>query len=84
MAVVSLSNNDGDGNESGKKAIGSAKPYHAVLYIRLLPLLHEYDDETILVSHFIEDVNTRQQFSFSFSELRDSFSESTPVKAPNN
>ena len=36
-----------------------------------------------LVSRFTEDVNTRQQFSFSFSDLRYSPLESTPEKFPN-
>ena len=36
-----------------------------------------------LVSRFMEDVNSRQQFSFSFSDLRYSPLESTPEKFPN-
>ena len=36
-----------------------------------------------LVSRFMEDVNTRQQFSFSFSDLRYSPLELTPEKFPN-
>ena len=48
MSVESFSNDDGDGNENVKKAIGllskttSLHVHHAFLYISL-PLLHHYD-----------------------------------------
>ena len=48
MSVGSFSNDDGDGNENVKKAIGllskttSLHVHHAFLYI-FLPLLHDYD-----------------------------------------
>ena len=48
MSVGSFSNDDGDGNENVKKAIGllskttSLHVHHAFLYISL-PLLHDYD-----------------------------------------
>ena len=48
MSVGSFSNDDGDGNENVKKAIGllskttSSHVHHAFLYISL-PLLHDYD-----------------------------------------
>ena len=41
--------------------------HHAFLYI-FLPSLHDYND--CLISRFVEDVNTRQRLSSSFSELR--------------
>ena len=50
MSVGSFSNDDGDGNENVKKAIGllrkttSSHVHHAFLYISL-PLLHNYDVE---------------------------------------
>ena len=40
---------------------------HAFLYISLLSL-HDYNLK-VLISHFVEDGNTRQQLSFSFPEL---------------
>ena len=48
MSVESFSNDDGDGNENVKKAIGllskttSLHVHHTFLYISL-PLLHDYD-----------------------------------------
>ena len=48
QSVGSFSNDDGDGNENGKKAIGlisktfSLHVYHTFLYISL-PSLHDYD-----------------------------------------
>ena len=48
MSVESFSNDDGDGNENVKKAIGllskttSLHVHHAFLYISL-PLRHDYD-----------------------------------------
>ena len=48
MSVGSFSNDDGDGNENVKKAIGllskttSLHVHHAFLYISL-PLQHDYD-----------------------------------------
>ena len=44
--------------------------HHACSYIPL-PSLHDYDLKVrYLISRFVEDVNTRQRFSFSFPELR--------------
>ena len=48
LSLGSLSNDDGDGNENGKKAIGliskttTLHVHHAFLYISL-PSLHDYD-----------------------------------------
>ena len=45
MSVGSFTNDDGDGNENVKKAIGllsKTTSLHAFLYI-FLPLLHDYD-----------------------------------------
>ena len=58
LAHVSLSKDDGDSNENGKKAIdliSKTTTLHAFLCISL-PSLHDY-------------VTTRQQPSFSFPEL---------------
>ena len=41
---------------------------HALLYISL-PSLHDFN-VNFLISRFMENVNTRQRFYFSFSELR--------------
>ena len=74
LKLGSLSNDDGDGNEKVKKATGSdwqnnnSARASRLLYI-ILPSLHDYDVE-LPISRFMEDVNTRQRFSFSFCELR--------------
>ena len=71
MSVGSFSNNDGDGNENVKKAIGllskttSLHVHHAFLYISL-PLLHDYD---VKMPSFKFCGGRRQattNFSFSF------------------
>ena len=44
--------------------------HHAFLFISL-PSLHDYDLKVrYLISRFVENVNTRQRFSFSLPELR--------------
>ena len=74
MSVGSFSNDDGDGNENVKKAIGllskttSLHVHHAFLYISL-PLLHDYDVKMPRVSRFMEDVNKRRQTFLSLSKL---------------
>ena len=61
-------------NEKGKKEqvqIGKTATLYVgsrLLYISL-PSLHDYDVE-LPISRFMEDVNTRLRFSFSFCELR--------------
>ena len=71
MSVGSFSNDDGDGNENVKKAIGllskttSLHVHHALLYISL-PLLHDYDVKMPSFT-FMEDVKQAMtNFSFSF------------------
>ena len=71
MSVGSFSNDDGDGNENVKKAIGllskttSLHVHHAFLYI-FLPLLHDYDVK-MLSFNFIEDV---KQATTNFSQIK--------------
>ena len=68
-SLESLSNDQGDVNETGKKVIGLdwQNVHHAFLYISL-PSLHDHEGK-YLISRFLEDVNPRQQLSFSFPEL---------------
>ena len=76
ISVGSFSNDDGDGdsNENVKKALGllskttSLHVHHTFLYISL-PLLHNYHVKMRLVSHFMEDLNKRQQTFLSLSKL---------------
>ena len=75
LKLGSLSKDDGDGNEKGKKATGldwqNNNNLHVgsrLLYISL-PSLHDYDVE-LPISRFMEDVNTRLRFSFCFCEFR--------------
>ena len=62
--IQSLSNDDGDGNKNGKKAIGldwhnnNFPRRSRYLYISLPPL-HDYDVRP-LFSCFIEDINTQK------------------------
>ena len=73
VAKGSSSNDDGDIDENGKKAMGSISKtttlhvHHAFLYISL-PSLHVCDVK-FLISRSVEDVNIRQRISFSFSNL---------------
>ena len=76
----SLSNDDGDGNENGKKALGLDGSRFLCTFRYRCCTTTTWNR---LVSRFIEDVNTRQQFSFSFSDLRYSPLELTPEKFPN-
>ena len=61
MSVGSFSNDDGDGNENVKKAVGllskttSLHAHHAFLYISL-PLLRDYDVKMPRFTFFKEDV----------------------------
>ena len=82
----SLSNDNGNGNENGKKAIGldwknnnNLHVRHALLSISS-QLLHDYD---VKLPSFTEEVNARHRFSRSFSELRYSPLERTPEEFPN-
>ena len=70
-AIGSLSNDNADGNENGKKGIGliskttTLHVHHAFLYISL-PSLHDYNVKVPILPN---DGNTRQELSFSFPEL---------------
>ena len=71
MSVGSFSNDDGDGNENVKKAIGlwskttSEHVHHAFLYISL-PLLHDYDVKMPNFTFYGGRKQTTTKFSFSF------------------
>ena len=71
-ALGSFSNDDGDGNEDFKQAIGLDRQnnnvHHAVLYISL-PSLQGCEVRKCLIASFMEDVNKRQRISFSLSKL---------------
>ena len=68
-----LSNDDGDGNENGKKAIGFDQWNNNFARASRF-FVHSFAFKTktwkCLISCFVENVNTRQQLSFSFPELR--------------
>ena len=71
--IGSFSNDDGDGNENVKTAMGllskttSLHVHHAFLYISL-PLLHVTTRTwKCLISHFMEDVNKRRRNFLSLS-----------------
>ena len=71
MSVGSFSNNDGDGNENVKKAIGllskttSLHVHHAFLYISLL-LLHDYNVKMPSFTFYGGRKQVTTNFSFSF------------------
>ena len=71
MSVGSFSNDDGDGNENVKKAIGllskttSLHVHHAFLYISL-PLLHDYDVKMPSFTFYGGRKQATTNFSFSF------------------
>ena len=71
MSVGSFSNDDGDGNENVKKAIGllskttSLHVHHAFLYISL-PLLHDYDLKMPSFTFYGGRKQATTNFSFSF------------------
>ena len=84
----SLTNDDGDGNANDKKALGFrlAKQQLCTCITLFCTFLCRCCTTTTwnrLVSRFMEDVNTRQQFPFSFCDLRYSPLELTPEKFPN-
>ena len=71
MSVESFSNDDGDGNENVKKAIGlfskttSLLVHHAFSYISL-PLLHDYDVKMPSFMFYGGRKQAKTNFSFSF------------------
>ena len=70
-SVGSFSNDDGDGNENVKKAIGLLSKttrlhaHHAFLYISL-PLLHDYDVKMPSFTFYGGRKQATTNFSFSF------------------
>ena len=72
-SLLSFSNDDGEGNENAKKAIGllskttTLHVNHTFLYISLLSL-HDYDVK-YLISRFTGDVNKRRRIFLSLSKL---------------
>ena len=75
MSVGSFSNDDGDGNENVKKAIGllskttSLHVHYAILYISL-PLLHDYDVEMPSFTFYEGRKQATSNFSFPFQLQR--------------
>ena len=71
--VKNLSNDDGDGNENGKKAIGldwqNDNFARSSLFCTFLCRLCTTTTWKCLNSRFVEGGNTRQPLSFSFPEL---------------
>ena len=71
MSVGSFSNDDGDGNENVKEAVGllskttSLHVHHAFLYISL-PLLHDYDVKMPSFTFHGGRKQATTNFSFSF------------------
>ena len=71
MSVGSFSNDEGDGNENVKKAVGllskttSLHVHHAFLYISL-PLLHDYDVKMPSFTFHGGRKQATTNFSFSF------------------
>ena len=71
MSVGSFSNDDGDGNENVKKAIGllskttSLHMHHPFLYISL-PLLRDYDVKMPSFTFYGGRKQATTNFSFSF------------------
>ena len=71
MSVGSFSNDDGDGNENVKKAIGllskttSLHMHHPFLYISL-PLLRDYDVKMPSFTFYGGRKQAMTNFSFSF------------------
>ena len=69
QSLGNFSNDDGDGNENVKKAIGllskTTNLHHAFLYISL-PLLHDYDVKMPNFKFYGEGKQATTKFSFSF------------------
>ena len=71
----SLSNDDGDVNENGTKAIcwdwqNNNFARTSRFFVHLLVVTARLRCENALISRFVGDVNTRQRLPFSFPELR--------------
>ena len=72
----SLSNEDGEGNENGNKPIGLnwqnnnlARVWRFFVHSFAVVARLRRENAYVISSRFVEDGNTKQQFSFSFPEL---------------
>ena len=85
MSVGSFSNDDGDGNENVKKAIGllskttSVHVHHAFLYISL-PLLRDYDVKMPSFTFYGGPITSDDKLCFLFLNLSAVPKKSTPRK----
>ena len=76
--IGSISNDDCDGNKSGKKAIGldfrqnNNFTLSSCYFVHFFAITARLQHETFLISHFMEDENARQgvSFFFFFCELK--------------
>ena len=80
-----LSNNYGDVSKKGKKAIGTIdwqnnKIGCASTFLLFLCCHCRTTTQKFLISHFVEDMNTRQDFLFLFLNFDTVFWNSTPEK----
>ena len=80
-----LSNNYGDVSKKGKKAIGTIdwqnnKIGRASTFLLFLCCHCRTTTQKFLISHFVEDMNTRQDFLFLFLNFDTVFWNSTPEK----
>ena len=80
-----LSNNYGDVSKKGKKAIGTIdwqnnKIGRASPFLLFLCRHCRTTTQKFLISHFVEDMNTRQDFLFLFLNFDTVFWNSTPEK----
>ena len=71
----SLSNDDGDGNENGKRATEldiKTTTLHVLFTLLCTLLCRQFTTTTwkCLILHFLENLKTRQRLRFSFSDLR--------------
>ena len=85
LSLGSLSNDDGDGNEDGKKAIGlisktTTLHVHHAFCTFLCRRCCTTTTRKCLISRSVEEANTRQRLSFSFPELWYSLQNSTTKK----
>ena len=84
--MESLSNDDGDGNENGKKVNGLYKQNNNfarasrsfVHFLAVVASLRLETDFLISRARFMELVSKAQEFSFSFSNSHNALSDSPP------
>ena len=70
LDTMELRNDDGDGNDNDKKAIGLDKPNNNFARAsRFFVHFSTVVARNCLISRFVEDGNKRQKLSFSFPEL---------------